>query len=176
MMAEKELTNLDKELEAVLPQKAGQPKKEVKKAAAKPKAKTTKARKLVNSKARRKAAVARATIKPGKGTVKINGIDVSLLEPKEVRELILEPIRISDAAGDIARNSDISINVQGGGVSGQAQAARAALAKAITYTNESLRPVFKEYDRNMLVDDYRQVEPKKFKGPKARARFQKSYR
>ena len=175
-MVEKGFENLDKELEAVLPQKAGTAKKEAKKAVAKPKAKGAKVKKSYQSKARRKNAIARASISPGTGIMRINGRDVALFKPKEIRELILEPLRISDAAEEIAKGSDIYINIKGGGTSGQAQAARSALAKAMVYTNEGLRPVYKGYDRNLLVDDYRRVEPKKFRGPKARARFQKSYR
>jgi small subunit ribosomal protein S9 len=70
------------------------------------------------------------------------------------------------------------IYVNGGGSSGQAQAARSALAKVIAKASgtDAVKKLYMEYDRTMLVDDVRQVEPKKFKGPKARARFQKSYR
>ena len=79
---------------------------------------------------------------------------------------------------EIAAGSDISINVHGGGSSGQAQAARSALAKVISKAagSDVVKKMYMDYDRTMLVDDVRQVEPKKFKGPKARARFQKSYR
>jgi small subunit ribosomal protein S9 len=92
--------------------------------------------------------------------------------------MILEPVNISSITKEIASKSDISINVNGGGSSGQAQAARSALAKVITKAASSdvVRKMYMDYDRNLLVDDVRQVEPKKYKGPKARARFQKSYR
>ena len=73
---------------------------------------------------------------------------------------------------------DIKVNVQGGGASAQAQAVRSAIAKSIIEFSgmESLKKDYMHYDRFMVVDDSRRVEPKKFKGPKARARFQKSYR
>ncbi|MCL5239044.1 MAG: 30S ribosomal protein S9, partial [Candidatus Marsarchaeota archaeon] len=79
---------------------------------------------------------------------------------------------------DIAAKSNISINVYGGGFSGQAQAARSVLAKVIAKAASSdvIKKMYMDYDRTLLVDDVRQVEPKKYKGPKARARFQKSYR
>src|SRR3989344_5032874 len=75
-------------------------------------------------------------------------------------------------------NGKIYINVHGGGFSGQAQAARTAIARAIVkFTkDDKLKAQFTQYDRSFLVEDPRRVEPKKFKGPKARARFTKSYR
>ncbi|MDE1851471.1 MAG: 30S ribosomal protein S9 [Candidatus Micrarchaeota archaeon] len=175
-MADKGLENLDKELEAVLPQKAVQ-KREAKKTAPKRKGKVAKAKqKVLQSKARRKNAVARASLKSGNGRIRINGRNIDLLKPKEIRELIMEPVHLSDSAAEIVKESDIQISVHGGGVNGQAQAARTALAKALALSNEGLRKVYLDYDRSLIVDDYRKVEPKKFRGPKARARFQKSYR
>ncbi|MDE1850065.1 MAG: 30S ribosomal protein S9 [Candidatus Micrarchaeota archaeon] len=175
-MADKGLENLDKELEAVLPQKAVQ-KREARKATPKKKGKVAKAKqKILLSMARRKNAVARASLKSGTGRIRVNGIDINLIKPREMRELILEPIHLSDSAQQIVSESDIQIEMRGGGVIGQAQAARTALAKALSLSNEGLRKVYLDYDRSLIVDDYRKVEPKKFKGPKARARFQKSYR
>ena len=133
---------------------------------------------MVFVKAKRKAAVARAVLKQGTGRILINGKSVSLMKPLEVRELILESIRINASAKAIADRSDIVINIYGGGMSGQAQAARTVIAKAIVDASQSdsLRDEYMNYDRTLLVDDTRVVEPKKFRGPKARARFQKSYR
>ncbi len=176
----KGLTNLDKELENLYQPKVGvggkaMPKKAI---AAKVKKKAGTTKKPVLAKGKRKRAVARATLLPGSGNITVNGVGIDLLKPKEVRELILESIRISKAANDIAKVSDIQINVYGGGVSGQAQASRTALAKVITAASgsDSLRSLYMTYDRTLLIDDYRRVEPKKFLGPKARAKFQKSYR
>ena len=138
------------------------------------------ARKPLLSKGKRKRAVARVSLlQGGNGLVTINGVDISLIKPREIRELILEPINATDAAAQVAKASDIRVSVYGGGFSGQAQAARAAIAKAIVQASpapDALRSFYMEYDRHLLVDDTREVEPKKFKGPKARARFQKSYR
>lgn len=70
------------------------------------------------------------------------------------------------------------MNVSGGGTMGQAQAARTAIAHALVmyFDQMNLREKFISIDRSMLIEDTRRVEPKKFRGPKARARFQKSYR
>ena len=153
-------------------------KKEARSTKAKPKKVKAVKQKVVFVKSRRKAAVARAVLKNGTGRILINGKSVRVIKPLEVRELILEAIRINGGAKEIADRSDISINVYGGGMSGQAQAARTAIAKAIVAASDSeaMKKEYMSYDRTLLVDDTRVVEPKKFKGPKARARFQKSYR
>ena len=74
---------------------------------------------------------------------------------------------------------DISVKANGGGSSGQAQASRTAVARALLEAhggNDAIRQQMLSFDRSLLVEDPRRVEPKKFKGPKARARFTKSYR
>lgn len=177
----KGLENLDKELGALYQPKPQQIKAQGKKAASGRAVKKKAASKQpVLSKGKRKRAVARATLVPGgRGSLTINGVDVNLVKPKEIRELVLEPIRAAKAAADIAGGADISVTTYGGGFSGQAQAARTAIAKVIVKASpapEALRDFYMEYDRNLLIDDIRRVEPKKFKGPKARARFQTSYR
>jgi len=125
--------------------------------------------------ARRKMATARASIKAGKSVVKINKINLQAIDNPHVKMMVSEPLKI---AGDYASKVDISVNVCGGGQMGQAQAVRSAIAKAlVAYTKDSeLKKEMLAYDRFLLIDDSRQVEPKKFKGRKARARFQKSYR
>lgn len=172
--------DLDKELASLSQEKA--PAKQIakKKAGAAPKKKAGAAKvKIVTSKGKRKAAIARASLRPGAGRIVINKVNINYVKPKELRDLITEPIMLTSAAKEIAGSSDISIVITGGGQSGQAQAARTAIANAILKASggsESLRKAYMDYDRTLLVDDYRRVEPKKFKGPKARARFQKSYR
>ncbi|MCL5430574.1 MAG: 30S ribosomal protein S9 [Candidatus Marsarchaeota archaeon] len=130
------------------------------------------------TRAKRKEAIARAYIKAGKGRISVNGISVEVIKPNAARDLMIEPLRVSDSARDAARKLDILVNVSGGGVSAQAQAVRGAIAKGLVefVGTESLKREFLNYDRSFLVDDPRRVEPKKFKGPKARARFQTSYR
>jgi small subunit ribosomal protein S9 len=122
--------------------------------------------------------VARGSAKSGAGKIRINHFDVNTYEPIELRRIMLEPIRVSGTTHDIARKLDIDINVYGGGQSSQAQAIRGVIAKCIEKSSggDSVRKEYLHYDRFMLIDDSRRVEPKKFKGPKARARFQKSYR
>ncbi|MFH0922945.1 MAG: 30S ribosomal protein S9 [Candidatus Micrarchaeota archaeon] len=123
---------------------------------------------------KRKRAIARAIVKAGTGNVRVNGLFVTSISSPIVREVITEPLSFLEGASKF----DISVNVRGGGMMGQAQAARAAIAKAIVaFTgDDALRKKMLEFDRSLLVDDARRVEPKKFKGPKARARFTKSYR
>lgn len=129
-------------------------------------------------KSKRKQAIARASAGPGKGLIKINGYDITTIMPIEYREMMLEPVNFNDTTKGIASKMDIKVSVYGGGASGQTQAVRTAIAKAIVEFSgaESLKKDYMHYDRFMIVDDSRRVEPKKFKGPKARARFQKSYR
>jgi len=132
-------------------------------------------KKQITVSARRKMAIARASIKAGKGVVKINKVNLQAIDNPHVKMMVSEPLKI---AGDYATQADINVNVNGGGQMGQAQAVRSAIAKSlVAYTKDpQLKKELLAYDRFLLVDDSRQVEPKKFKGRKARARFQKSYR
>ncbi|NVM30197.1 MAG: 30S ribosomal protein S9 [Candidatus Helarchaeota archaeon] len=132
--------------------------------------------KLILTSGKRKTAIARAVITEGKGKVRINGIPLELWQPELARLTIMEPIII---AGDKFRNKvDIKVNVKSGGFMGQAMAVRIAVTRAIDkfFQNPELRSKFIAYDRTMLVGDSRRSEPKKFGGPSARARKQKSYR
>jgi small subunit ribosomal protein S9 len=124
---------------------------------------------------KRKTAKARVTVEEGKGRVRINNVPVQYHEPLMAREMIMEPILI---AGDVANKVDISIEVAGGGPLGQAEAARMGLAQGLVkYTkSKRLKSTFIEHDRTMLSGDARRKEPKKFGGPGARRRKQKSYR
>ena len=89
--------------------------------------------------------------------------------------MIAEPLRV---VPEVASQVNISLNVVGGGAIGQAQACSVAIARALIgfSGDESVRRKILEHDRFMVTEDSRRVEPKKYKGPKARARFQKSYR
>ena len=176
------MENLVKELSALYQPKAQQAKTTARRgtSGAKTSKKKVIVKKPILSKGKRKRAVARASLLlGGSGRVTVNGVDVNLIKPKEVRELMLEAIKVTKAAQEIASGANISVSAYGGGFSGQAQAVRTAIAKVILKASsspDSLRNFYMEYDRNLLIDDTRRVEPKKFKGPKARARFQKSYR
>ncbi len=129
----------------------------------------------INSKAKKKAAVARATIKKGSGRVKINKRSVWLFQPAYLKQFVQEPLEI---AGNLAKQVDIEAKVKGGGFMSQAAAARSAIAKALLlYSKDNkLRAAFLAYDRMLLVDDVRRVEPKKPLGTKARKKKQKSKR
>ena len=140
----------------------------------KPKKKRAK-RKGILVKAKKKEAVARATIRKGSGVIRINKRNAELIEPLLVKRLVKEPVVL---AGPMAAEVDIEVNVHGGGFMSQAVSARAAIAKALVeYTqNDKLKNAFLKYDRMLLVDDTRRVEPKKPLGPKARRKKQKSKR
>ncbi|USZ68655.1 30S ribosomal protein S9 [Halorussus salilacus] len=131
---------------------------------------------VTNTSGKKKTAIARATVTDGEGLVRINSRPVELVEPEMARLKMLEPFRI---AGDERRDAvDVEVDVQGGGISGQADAVRTAIARGLVqHTNDAeLRDAFIEFDRSLLVNDSRRSEPKKWGGPGARARYQKSYR
>jgi len=124
--------------------------------------------------AKKKSAVARATIKKGTGIVKINHINLDVYAERHVKNLIMEPLVLAE---DIAKEYDIIVNVHGSGFMSQAGAIRSAIAKAIVRAKgKKYKELFLAYDRNLLVDDVRNVETKKPLGPKARARKQSSKR
>lgn len=133
--------------------------------------------KVVHTVGKRKTAIARATAREGKGRIRINKVPIELFGPKYLNMKLMEPIIL---AGDVVNTMDIDITVKGGGVSGQIDAARTALGKAIVEFTGSMeiKNKFLEYDRTLLVSDARRTEPHKpsrsTKGP--RAKRQKSYR
>ncbi len=131
--------------------------------------------KIVLTSGKRKNAIARATIRPGKGRVRINKIPVELLNPEMVRKIVMEPLIM---AKELANKVDIDVDTRGGGFMGQAEAARTAIARALVEWSgdEELRKVYLEYDRTLLVNDIRRKEPKKQMGRGARKRRQTSYR
>jgi small subunit ribosomal protein S9 len=124
---------------------------------------------------KRKTAIARASAFDGKGRTRINGKPIEFHEPQMAREKMMEPIAI---AGDLVKKVDIEVNVKGGGVMGQADASRTAIAKAIvSYTGDAeLKRKYLAYDRSLLVSDPRRKLPKKPLGRGARVKRQKSYR
>jgi small subunit ribosomal protein S9 len=124
---------------------------------------------------KRKSAIARAAIGKGKGTVRINSVNINAIDNRFVRDAVSEPLKL---APEVASAVDISVSVSGGGAMGQAQACRVAVARALVGFSGSgeLKQRILQHDRFMYAEDFRRTEPKKYKGPKARARFQKSYR
>lgn len=132
-------------------------------------------KKLAHASGKRKMSIARATIKPGKGIVKINKKPLNLYQPKIAREIIKEVLLI---AGDISKKINVYVDVKGGGVMSQAEASRSAIARALVqYTNSNdLKKKFVSYDRNILVADVRRTEPQKPLRSAARASKQTSKR
>ena len=131
--------------------------------------------KIIHTSGKRKTAIARATLKSGKGRVRINNKPVEFYQPELARLKIQEPLELAVKQ----RNKiDINISVQGGGVMGQAEASRTAIARGIVewFGDEELRKLFQSYDRALLVNDTRRKEPKHPMGRGARKKRQKSYR
>lgn len=129
---------------------------------------------IIHQSGKRRSAIARATLKPGKGTITINNKLLSVYEPKMSRMRIQEPIIL---AGEVGKKVDISVKSMGGGVTGQADAIRLAIAKSLAEHDASLRQTFLDYDRQLIVADVRLKEPRKPNSHgKARAKRQKSYR
>ncbi|HKN06922.1 MAG TPA: 30S ribosomal protein S9 [Thermoplasmata archaeon] len=124
---------------------------------------------------KRKAAVARATVRKGMGRVRFNDRPLELVEPELIRLKVQEPLLM---VGDRAKNLDIAVQARGGGYVGQASAARTAVARGlITWLkDDQLKEMFKRYDRSLLVNDPRRKLPKRPGGRGARKRRQKSYR
>jgi small subunit ribosomal protein S9 len=123
----------------------------------------------------RKTARATAAILPGGGRVRVNGTPVELWEPEPARLHLLGPIKV---VGDLRDKYDLNVSVSGGGFMGQADAAAMAIARA--YVDQvrggETREKLNAYNKYLLSGDPRQAEPKKFGGPGARRKRQKSYR
>ncbi len=130
---------------------------------------------VTNTSGKKKTAIARATVSEGDGRVRINSRPVELVEPETARLKMTEPFRVVDGYRD---DVDINVQVEGGGYAGQADAVRTAIARGLVQHSgdAELRDAFMEFDRSLLINDVRQSESKKWGGPGARARYQKSYR
>ncbi|MCE7739945.1 MAG: 30S ribosomal protein S9 [Candidatus Heimdallarchaeota archaeon] len=132
--------------------------------------------KVIVSSGKRKTAIARATIKEGKGRIRINGVPLEVL-PNELSKIKISEIFI--IAGEEVRESiDIRVNVRGGGFMGQAEAIRTAIARGLIeyYDDLTMKEKFTVYDKTIVSGDPRRTEPKHFGGRSSRSRFQKSYR
>jgi len=120
---------------------------------------------------KRKNAIAKVWIKPGKGKITINGRDQEVYFARPVlRMMIAQPLEVTDRQGQF----DVIVSVEGSGLSGQAGAIRHGLSKALTYYEPGLRPVLKPH--GFLTRDSRVVERKKYGKAKARRSFQFSKR
>ena len=123
----------------------------------------------------RKTARATAAIHPGSGRIRINGSPVEIWQPEVARLHLLGPAMV---VGDLREKFDIDVNVSGGGFMGQADAAAMAIARAYIdqVRGSEMRERMNAFNKYLLSGDPRQAEPKKFGGPGARRKRQKSYR
>jgi small subunit ribosomal protein S9 len=125
----------------------------------------------INKIGRRKTSVARIYITAGKGEILVNGRELNEYLPTEPLQIsVRQPLVITNELA----NYNVSVNVQGGGITGQAEAIRMAIARALCEINPEHRPALKK--EGFLTRDPRMVERKKFGRAKARKRFQFSKR
>ena len=127
---------------------------------------------LINALGRRKSAVARVYVCPGKGNITINGRTMDeYFKEDTLRYIVRQPMDVTDTLASF----DIKANLDGGGIKGQAEALRLAIARALCKVDaEAYRPVLKS--NGFLTRDAREVERKKPGQPGARKRFQFSKR
>lgn len=126
---------------------------------------------VINTLGRRKTAVARVYMTPGKGNVTVNKKDYKEFFPVDVLQYKVEqPFKITDTVGQY----DITVNVNGGGINGQAEAVRLGITRALIEVSADNKPLLKE--EGLTTRDPRMVERKKPGQPKARKKFQFSKR
>ena len=139
--------------------------------------------------ATRKTSSAHVYITKGVGKVRINNVPVEMIQQETAREVMLAPLEVS---GDLRNKVNISVRVRGGGFMGQANATATAITRALIgwtkskkeprdhplskSAREDLRNRITEFDKYLISGDARRKEPKKFGGPGARRKKQKSYR
>ncbi|HYA22077.1 MAG TPA: 30S ribosomal protein S9 [Thermoproteota archaeon] len=125
--------------------------------------------------ARIKSSSARATFKPGNGSIKVNSIPIQNWGNRIQTEVSTSPVKLLP---DRFKEVNVHVSVDGGGWSSQARAVKVTLANGIVKWTRSatVRKTLISYDQHMLSGDPREKEPKKFGGPGARRKFQKSYR
>lgn len=122
---------------------------------------------IINTVGRRKTSVARLYMRPGKGSFVINGKELDKYFASELLRLIVEqPLKLVDASSTF----DYKVNIYGGGLKGQAEAIRLAVARALVKNDEETRVVLKK--EGFLTRDPRMVERKKYGRRKARRAFQ----
>jgi small subunit ribosomal protein S9 len=126
---------------------------------------------VINTLGRRKTSVARIYVKDCEGKITVNTKDLNAYFPTEVLQTIVQqPLVASENTGKY----DITVNVRGGGTTGQAEATRLAISRALVEIDAEIRPILKP--QGFLTRDPRMVERKKFGRRKARKRFQFSKR
>lgn len=126
---------------------------------------------IVNKIGRRKTSIARVYVKPGKGDIKVNDRDLKEYFLSEIHQTtVKQPL----AAVKLDGQYDVTVNVEGGGIKGQAEAVRLGIARALVEFNEEVKPSLRK--EGLLTRDSRMVERKKPGRRKARRRFQFSKR
>ena len=126
---------------------------------------------VVNCVGRRKAAVARVFVKPGTGKITVNHKELEVYFPLNILQYeVKQPLLVTNTL----ENYDVMINLVGGGIKGQAEAARMGIARALCQIDEEMRPILKK--NGFLMRDSREVERKKPGQPGARRKFQFSKR
>lgn len=126
---------------------------------------------VINTIGRRKTSVARIYMTPGKGAITVNNKDVATYFPVDIMQIIVkQPLTTVEAVDKY----DIKVNVDGGGIKGQAEAIRLAISRALCEVDEDNRPPLKK--EGFLTRDARMVERKKPGRKKARKKFQFSKR
>jgi small subunit ribosomal protein S9 len=126
---------------------------------------------IINTSGRRKTSVARAYVSPGSGNIEVNGRDYKeYFKTPTLHYYVTQSLMVSK----LRDNYDVKVNVAGGGTTGQAQAIRLAIAKALVEMNADLKSDLRA--AGLITRDPRMVERKKFGQKKARARFQFSKR
>ena len=120
---------------------------------------------------RRKTSIARVYLSPGVGNIIVNGREYQEYFPTKIKQFLIEqPMNMTQTTGQF----DVKVNVKGGGITGQAEAIRLGIARALVELNPEAKPVLKE--RELMTRDPRMVERKKFGKKKARKSFQFSKR
>jgi small subunit ribosomal protein S9 len=126
---------------------------------------------IFNATGRRKTSVARVYLKPGKGDIQVNARDLKEYFLSEIHQtLVKQPLAVLKAENQY----DVTINVEGGGVRGQAEAVRLGIARALVLSNAENKPALRK--EGFMTRDSRMVERKKPGRRKARRRFQFSKR
>ena len=126
---------------------------------------------VVNTVGRRKAAVARVYVKPGNGQITINHRALDVYFPLNILQYeVKQPLLVTNTL----ESYDVTINLDGGGIKGQAEAARMGIARALCQVDAEFRSVLKK--NGFLTRDSREVERKKPGQPGARRKFQFSKR
>jgi small subunit ribosomal protein S9 len=126
---------------------------------------------IINTIGRRKTAVARVYMKPGKGDIKVNDRDFKDYFVSEIHQIM---VKQAFAALKEESNYDVSVNVEGGGVKGQAEAIRLGISRALIEANAENKPTLRK--EGLVTRDSRMVERKKPGRAKARRKFQFSKR